>query len=51
MARTKLEVGRTGRELEDARKKIIAAEKDKEELQDDRAVHKAEASELKRQIW
>ena len=50
MAKTKLEVGRTGRELEEAKKKIVVAEKVKEELQEDRAVHKTEAAELKRQI-
>ena len=50
VARTKLDVGRTGRELEEAKKKIVVAEREKEELQEDRAIHKAEAVELKRQI-
>ena len=50
MARTKLDVGRTGRELEEAKKKIVVVEREKEELQEDRGIHKSEASELKRQI-
>ena len=50
MARTKLDVGRTGRELEEAKKKIVIVEREKDELQEDRAMHKAEATELKRQI-
>ena len=50
VARTKLDVGRTGRELEEAKKKIVVVEREKEELQEDRGIHKAEASELKRQI-
>ena len=50
VARTKLDVGRTGRELEEAKKKIVVVEREKDELQEDRALHKAEATELKRQI-
>ena len=50
VARTKLDVGRTGRELEEAKKKIVVVEREKEELQEDRGIHKAEAAELKRQI-
>ena len=50
VVRTKIDVGRTGRELEQAVKRIVVVEREKEELTEDRAIHKSEAAELKRQI-
>ena len=38
------------REVMEGEKKIVVVEREKDELQEDRALHKAEATELKRQI-
>ena len=50
ISKAKLDVTRTNRELEDSKKKILAVEKSREELQSDRTKYKLEVVELKKTI-
>ena len=50
ISKAKLDVTRTNRELEESKKKILAVEKSREELQSDRTKYKLEVVELKKTI-
>ena len=50
ISKAKLDVTRTNRELEESKKKILAVEKSREELQSDQTKYKLEVVELKKTI-
>ena len=50
ISKAMLDVTRTNRELEESKKKILAVEKSREELQSDRTKYKLEVVELKKTI-
>ena len=48
ISKAKLDVTRTNRELEESKKKILAVEKSREELQSDRTKYKLEVESMVR---